>query len=241
MRCSLHLLNLPPPNSCFFEAARKGRSTTDVIFATRQAVEKGMDSHGKTAVGAADIERFYDGICPLLTCRALIKDGLDVATALAFARLHICTNVVFELPVRTLIFEARAGAVLTGTRTSILAGRVVITDVGRQVGASLKQRGLVFCDKNCSVMSFVDNFYSLARSDFDAIGQLQAIECCLAQRWCLKFGDDSKMLLQVGCLVVDPDVAPPEYKTVAHLPVLGCTVSHNASVEECFSNCHRKM
>ena len=33
----------------------------------------------------------------------------------------------------------------------------------------------------------------------------------------------------------------PEYKTVAHMPVVGCTVSHNASVEECLSGCRQKM
>ena len=124
IRCTEHLLSRPPPDPCFIEAARKGRSTTDVVFATRQAVEKGMDSHGKTALAAADIERFYDGICPMLTCRALMNDGLDVGTALAFARLHICVDVQFELLARTLSFSARAGAVLTGTRTRIIAGMV---------------------------------------------------------------------------------------------------------------------
>ena len=200
-----------------------------------------MDSHGRTALGAADIERFYDGICPMLTCRALIDDGLDVATALAFARLHICVDVQFELPVRTLSFAARAGAVLTGTRTSIIAGRVVILDVGRAVAPSLKDRGLVFDNRSCSVLSFVDNFYALARCSFDAIGMLQALESKLYERWSLRFGDDSKMLLQVGRPVVDTSSSEPEYKTVAHMPVLGCTVSHNASVEECFSSCHKQM
>ena len=143
VRCTEHLLRLPAPDPCFIEAARKGRSTTDVIFATRQAVEKGMDSHGRTALGAADIKRFYDGVDPLLTRRTLIEDGLPLATALAFARLHICVNVLFELPTRTLTFAARAGAVLTGTRTSIIAGRVVILDVGKTVAPIVKGRGLV--------------------------------------------------------------------------------------------------
>ena len=49
------------------------------------------------------------------------------------------------------------------------------------------------------------------------------------------------MLLQVGRPVVDASSSEPEYKTVAYLPVLGCTVSHNSSVEECFSSCHKKM
>ena len=59
-RCTLFLASLPPPDPCFIEAARKHRSTIDVVFASRQAVEKGMDSHGKVAISAGDIERFYD-------------------------------------------------------------------------------------------------------------------------------------------------------------------------------------
>ena len=125
-----------------------------------------MDSHGKTALGAADIERFYDGICPLLTAETLIEDGLDVATALAFARLHICADVQFELPARTLSFSARAGAVLTGTRTSIIAGRVVILDVGRAVAPSLRERGLVLGNRSCIVLSFVDNLLCFRQVQF---------------------------------------------------------------------------
>ena len=34
--------------------------------------------------------------------------------------------------------------------------------------------------------------------------------------------------------MVDASSSDPEYKPVAHLLVLGCTVSHNASVEDCF-------
>ena len=70
---------------------------------------------------------------------------------------------------------------------------------------------------------------------------LQALECALADRWMLRFGDDSKLLLQVGKPEVDIASSEPEYKTVAHFPVVGCTISHNASVEECFSGCRAKM
>ena len=114
----------------------------DVIFATRQIVEKGMDEHGLMAVGAADIERFYDGICPIKCAEFLVRMGMDEGTAFTFARLHLASQVKFELRGRLFLFNSRAGAVLTGTRTSIIAGRIVIYDVAHECAPTFARLGL---------------------------------------------------------------------------------------------------
>ena len=44
VRVASHLDSLPPPRNSLVEAAKKHRSTTDVIFAAGMAVEKGMDN-----------------------------------------------------------------------------------------------------------------------------------------------------------------------------------------------------
>ena len=42
------------------QAFRKGRGTTDGMFALRQLVEKGLEMLGRMAVGFVDLEKAYD-------------------------------------------------------------------------------------------------------------------------------------------------------------------------------------
>ena len=72
-RCTDHLSAVPPPDLCFIEAARKHRSTTDVVFAARQVIEKGFDNYGKTAIAAGDIERLYEALTDCTKPRQTIQ------------------------------------------------------------------------------------------------------------------------------------------------------------------------
>ena len=58
VRCGRFLKGLDSPDPCFLECALKGRSITDVVFAARMAVEKGLDDHSRCAIAEGDIERY---------------------------------------------------------------------------------------------------------------------------------------------------------------------------------------
>ena len=140
LRCTGLLDGLAPPLPCFIEAAKKKRSTNDVVFASRLIVEKGLDDKSKTCLVVGDIERFYDGVDPILTAEFFEGEGLDCATSTAFARLHLCVGVSFMMKGTLFSILQRAGAVLTGTRTSVVGGRAVIFGTGRSCAPQLKTK-----------------------------------------------------------------------------------------------------
>ena len=87
----------------------------------------------------------------------------------------------------------RAGAVLTGARTSVVGGRAVIFDTGRHCAPSIQARGVKLGTFTCSAMSFVDNFYTYGRTALDALTSMQTLEVSLFSRWGLRFGAKSKL------------------------------------------------
>lgn len=111
---------------------------------------------------------------------------MDEVTSLALARLHLCVSVCFEVDPKAIRFPRRAGAVLIGTRTSIIAGRTVVPDIGMQVSPRLAKKALLFGTFACAALSFVDNFYTFGRSAIDAIEHMQVVEVSLWQRWKLR-------------------------------------------------------
>ena len=241
IRCGRFLDGAPPPDPCFLEAALRGRSTTDVVFASRMAVEKGLDDKSRCAVAAADIERFYDGIDPVLTAECLSEEGMADSTSVPLARLHLCVSVFFEAGAKTIHFSRRAAAVLTGTRTSIIAGRTVVRDIGIACADRLKAKALEFGQFKCAALSFVDNFYTYSHSAFGALANMQIIEVELWHRWRLKFGPDSKCIIDCSKPWLDLDHSQHEYKPVSSILVLGCIVSSNGSSEQCYTDCRSKM
>lgn len=185
MRCASHINSLPPPPPCpsFMECSLNHRSTTDVVFAGRLAVEKGFDLKGEAAIPAADIVRFYDGIAFLAAAEHLTEEGLADCTAVAFVRLHICVGIEFDVQGCLLSFPRRAGAVLTGTRTSVVGGRIVTRDVGRQCASDVSHKGFKLGDFRCAATKFVDNFYALAHTPPDAISIMQRFEVRPHKPW----------------------------------------------------------
>ena len=186
---------------------------------------------------------------PILTAEQLIKEGLSRFTAFSFVRLHLAVRVAFQLMDRELEFPCRAGAVLTGTRTSVIAGRVVLLSVGKHCHDAIAPHGMDFSGQKCSAICFVDNFYVLSNTQFGCMCILQCLEACLWSKWGLRFGRDSKMLMD--CSKVGSGGSGSggsgggdgglEYKPVSLIPCLGAFIAVNGSCEQCFLECRERM
>ena len=154
------------------------------------------------------------------------------STGTAFVRLHLCVGVHFDVGGQQVVLNHRAGALLTGSRTSVVGGRVVIRDIGRASALSMRDKGVKYDMQTCSAMTFVDNIYTFAYTAYDALCLMQIVESALWNRWGLKLGAASKMLLDCSDPLQVNDVSSQcEYKPVLTLPVLGAHITYNGSIE----------
>ena len=95
--------------------------------------------HGHSAIAAADIERYYDSIDPVKCSSYLLGFVFSRGNVAAFCRLHLHVQVKFSIQQHVINIIKRTCAVLTGTRTSVIAGRPVFHEFAPHVGAKLSQ------------------------------------------------------------------------------------------------------
>ena len=116
-----------------------------------------------------------------------------------------------------------------------------IRDVGVACSARLRSLPLPFEDYACSTVSSVDNFYTFGFELVAAIAGLQVVETTLWNRWKLRFGSDSKQIMDCSKSLVKFEDTKPEFAPVSHMSVLGCKIQASGSCELCFADTHSKM
>ena len=84
---------------------------------------------------------------------------------------------------------------MTGTRTSVIGGSVVVRDTGRNRASRVAKFSLSYDGLRCAICAFVDNFNSFANNAYNAILILDICESHLRTKWSHRFGADSKQIM----------------------------------------------
>eukprot|EP00928_Gymnodinium_smaydae_P086832 TRINITY_DN71253_c1_g1_i1.p1 TRINITY_DN71253_c1_g1~~TRINITY_DN71253_c1_g1_i1.p1 ORF type:complete len:264 (-),score=10.47 TRINITY_DN71253_c1_g1_i1:387-1085(-) len=127
---------------------------------------------------------------------------------------------------------------MTGSRTAGIVGHVIVHSA---VCATIDiRRPLMLREPTFSIACmWIDNFYSFAKKDIDALCMLEAIDTWLREHWHLKLKDDSLMFMdfarrdgraQHACLTQ----SHARWTPVAVFPVLGHSLEANGSISNEF-------
>jgi len=200
-------------------------------------IEKGLDSHGQSAIAQMDIKRFYDSIWMLRIHRYLVHRGFDVRLSACLLRLHVCPAVIITFARCEVAIGNRTIGVLTGTRTAGLLGRIPVEDTIQKRHHVWEQ----YCFKTdhhaLALATYVDNLFSTGVSVVEAVAILQDCELHLQSAWGLSIGRDSKSFMAArGAPAPDPEAIAWAHSHGATFTALGHTLADNGSIKPCFSN-----
>jgi len=200
-------------------------------------IEKGLDSHGQSAIAQMDIKRFYDSVLMLRVHRYLVHRGFNARLAACLLRLHVCPAVIITFAKCQVEIINRTIGVLTGTRTAGLLGRIPVEDVIQKRHHIWEQYCFKTDDHAFSLATFVDNLFSTGHSVEEAVAILQDCELHLQLAWGLSIGRDSKSFMAArGAPAPDPEAVDWAYSHGATFTALGHTLADNGSIKPCCSN-----
>ena len=169
----------------------------DIAHTIQLGVEKKMGSKSHGGVVQGDIERYYDSINVIRSCRRLIEAGVHPGHVAASCRLQSLPQVQLKVMSQHCTIVARTLGTLTGSRTAGILGRVPIEDVCRKHSTSLRRLGFSAGARVISLMSWIDNLYLLGPSVCNAMEAMKLIEESLRNDWGLHIKADSKLILQI--------------------------------------------
>ena len=227
-------------SNSFFECARRGRQILDLTFALSQVIEKAGDLHGYGAIAQADIRQYYDNIRPLRAHRWMLRNGATLGLSLTFLRFHCVTQLRISVMESIVEFATRSVGVLTGTRSAAAVGRIPLLDIAAArtktwEGLAFKVPGVAFC-----LGTFVDNLFSTGATAHDAVAILEDVEAQLLQKWHLRIGTESKIVLPAAGQDVQADELPG-WKLAASMRCLGHILTSNSAIAEDWHDAVKKV
>ena len=222
----------------YLECAKKGRQILDITFPLSQIIEKGLDDNSMAAIAQSDVKQFYDFIRPLDIFRWFVQKGGFIGAAYTFLRLHSVVQVALHAGSAIARIEGRCVGVLTGTRSAGTAGRIPILDCAMARLPAWVHRCYRIPGHAFALASFVDNLFATGFDAESAISILDDAEQYLGEKWRLKIGQDSKIVLPArGC--ERPSV--PGWPVADEMKCLGQILSNNGSISGDFDGAVRQM
>ena len=225
--------------AAFLETAKPRRQVLDAVFPASIAVERGLDARGHVAVAQADVEKYYDNLCPLriaawLVSRfsAYIPEAMGIAST--FLMLHALPQITLSIGSATAPPLRRTRGVLTGSRSAAAAGRIPPFDVASERSATWTGLGLRLPGLRTGIITYVDNVLALGPTAAAATACIEDFDVGLRRRWGLTLSAESREVLVPRGTAIDPSLTSWTYRE--HMRVLGHTLSHDSTVSVCVSH-----
>ena len=107
------IASLFPEVDSIFIGAMPQTQTLDIMHGLQSVIEKGLDSHSRSAIAQMDIRRYYDSIPLLRIYRYLVAKGCNPADVCWLLRLHYCPRITLCFSQVTADIGERTIGVLT--------------------------------------------------------------------------------------------------------------------------------
>ena len=194
-----------------------------------------MDTQSQGGVSSADIRQYYDSLNVLRITRYLISRNLPRAVAGAIIRAQLLPTILLATSSFSALITRRSTGSLTGSRLAGVLGRVPVEAEARILYESQEARADSYVANHVFTMfsTYIDNVYSLGKSELCAVRNLCRLEDALKSRWGLSLKEGEKFAMAPAGAPASE--LPEGWQSVQTINILGHAVQNSGRWDEDFN------
>jgi hypothetical protein len=221
--------------------ARRGTQCLDILHPLQLISEKCNDTGAQFTVGQMDIAAYYDNL-PFIKLHRWLTQNISNATLAAKAlRLQAFPQITIATSTTTTQFKHRTCGGITGSRVAGQLGRIPVETALRDNTHNHPHHGLTFDATRVQQFSWVDNLVAVGTDLDDTTHLLDDLATVLRNEWELTIKKDSRQLLTNTNGTLTNTQLENDWKVHDHMDLLGHRLSHNASINACWTETRAKL